>query len=115
MTQETTEEKKVRLAAEAKAKKALESKPNRYDEAAKELEGLKKGLSESLVKEIKPVESGYFHTIGVQIIQVPNRVENRVKLTPHIFDKLGMERHEKRYAPLHYSKVIIVHDPTKQA
>lgn len=88
-------------------------KASNIENAITELEGIKKGLSGSIQKEIPYVNRKHIVVAMVKIIDKPGEVENDVKIDTVCYSSQRFEHVKKRFRFHGYTKIVILHDPSE--
>lgn len=88
-------------------------KASNIESAMKELEGIKKGLADSVSQEIPHANRKHVVVAMVKIVDKPGEVENEVKVDTVCYDPKRFERMKKRFQFHGYTKMIVLHDPSQ--
>ena len=88
-------------------------KANNFESAIAELKAFSKGAEKSIKEAIPANNKDHFNVIMVKIIDQPGKPQNVVQSTVVCYDKQRFERVKKNFAFHGYSKMIVLHDPTK--
>lgn len=90
-------------------------KTNNFDQAKKEMEAMDATLVSKIPSEIDAKDSKHYHVAMVKIMDRPGEVKNDVSINVQAFHQRGFEKIKESFRFLGYSKITVVHDPSKKA
>lgn len=88
-------------------------KPNNFDQALKEVEGLDKDQAVKVKKAINIVDRKFNHVIGVKIMDRPGQVKNDTQIQTMILSDDKLKKLNKNFKFHGFAKLIILHDASQ--